>query len=165
MHVESTTIYYLEMRDSKALNSIDDSKGLSVIEAEIDCFQLNKFLYEYVGKPWQWQDKLLLSDDEWQAYVSQAGLRTWVAYYKGAIAGYFELFTGTDNNTEIMYFGLAEDFIGRGFGGYLLSEAIKTAWTIQGAKRVWVHTCSLDHPSALKNYESRGFTRYKTETE
>lgn len=72
----------------------------------------------------------------------------------------------TDNgNTEIAYFGLAAPFIGRGFGGYLLSEAIKCAWQIPSTRRVFVHTCTLDHESALRNYQARGLKVYKEETE
>mgnify|MGYP001605807776 FL=1 len=66
---------------------------------------------------------------------------------------------------EIAYFGLAEDFIGRGFGGYLLTRAIESAWAWEGTRRVWVHTCTLDHPSALNNYMSRGMQIYKKEIE
>ena len=68
-----------------------------------------------------------------------------------------------DGSVEIVYFGLAPAFIGKGFGGYLLSCALKAAWAIPGAKRVWLHTCTLDHPNAIKNYEARGLTMYKRE--
>ncbi|MFD2176016.1 GNAT family N-acetyltransferase [Veronia pacifica] len=162
---EAVTTYYLEMTSPSDLKDKPDSKGLNVIEAEIDEFRLNKFLYEYVGGPWQWKDKLSLPDSAWAEYVSNPNLRTWVAYFKGAIAGYFELHAEDDGNTEIMYFGLAEAFIGKGFGGYLLSQAIQSAWSIPSTKRVWVHTCNLDHESALNNYRARGFTLCKTESD
>lgn len=163
--MSEVTIFYLEMNTEDELNAVESSNGLSVVEAEIDNFRLNKFLYQYVGEPWQWTDKLKLSDDEWRQYVDNPGIRTWVAYYRGSIAGYFELSQTENGDVEIMYFGLAADFIGKGFGGYLLSEAIKRAWSLEGVSRVWVHTCTLDHPSALKNYQARGFKIYKEETE
>lgn len=59
------------------------------------------------------------------------------------------------SEVEIAYFGLAPHFVGRGLGGALLTSAIEEAWRWD-ASRVWVHTCSLDHPSALRNYEARG---------
>lgn len=161
--MQEVITYYLEMKSEKELKGVEESNGLSVIEAEIDNYKLNKFLYQYVGEPWDWVDKLSLSDESWQRYVENPGLRTWVAYYKGSIAGYFEL-SVVGRDIELVYFGLAQAFIGKGFGGYLLSFAIKQAWGIDGAKRVWLHTCSLDHPNALKNYEARGFKLYKTET-
>jgi GNAT superfamily N-acetyltransferase len=163
--VTEITTYYLEMLDSSELKQIQDSNGLIVREAEIDAYPFNRFLYQYVGGPWQWTDKLKLSDEAWKAYVEDPGLRTWVAYFRGSIAGYFELHAAQDGNTEIAYFGLAPDFIGKGFGGYLLSQAIKNAWEIDTTKRVWVHTCTLDHPSALNNYKARGLKLYKTEVE
>lgn len=157
--------YHLEMTSITELNDKPDAKGLVVVEAEINAYQFNRFLYQYVGAPWQWTDKLSQSNGEWEAYVANPNLRTWVAYFKGAVAGYFELLTTNDGTTEIMYFGLAESFIGQGFGGYLLSQAIKQAWNIRSTKRVYVHTCNLDHASALKNYEARGFKIFKTEVE
>jgi len=172
--LDKVITYYLEMNRFEELKEVPASNGLSVAEAEIDNFRFNKFLYQYVGEPWQWVDKLGLSDETWQKYAENPGLRTWVAYFKGSIAGYFELsIVGRGDaskgqcveslDVEIMYFGLAAEFIGKGFGGYLLSRAVQEAWGIPGVKRVWLHTCSLDHPSALKNYEARGFRRYKQE--
>ncbi len=155
--------YYLEMTAASDLNEVRQSNGLAVIEAEIDNFRFNRFLYRYIGEPWKWTDKLRLSDDQWQQYVQNPDLRTWVAYFKGSIAGYFELLKTDNDEVQIAYFGLAADFIGRGFGGYLLSRAVKLAWAIPGTKRVWVHTCSLDHPNALSNYLARGFRLFKQE--
>jgi GNAT superfamily N-acetyltransferase len=154
---------FLEMHCADDVNAVVDSRGLSVIEAEIDNFRLNRFLYEYVGEPWQWVEKLEQSDAQWRDYVEDPGLRTWVAYCRGSIAGYFELSDPGDGNVEIVYFGLAPAFIGQGFGGYLLSCALQAAWAMAGAKRVWLHTCSLDHPNAVKNYEARGMTMYRQE--
>lgn len=151
------TIYYLEMSRADELIQSTRAADLSVIEAEIDNYRLNRFLYQLVGEPWQWVDKLKLTDGEWQRYVENPDLRTWVAYHRGSIAGYFELLKTADGSIQIAYFGLAPDFIGQGFGGYLLTQAIRQAWAIPGARRVCVNTCSLDHPGALDNYRARGF--------
>ena len=64
--------------------------------------------------------------------------------------------------TEISYFGLLEDYIGKGIGGYALSEAIKRSFE-KKINRVWLHTCTLDHPNALKNYIARGMRVFKKE--
>ena len=90
-------------------------------------------------------------------------LATWLAYLHGTPAGYFELETQPDDSVEIAYFGLLPQFIGQGIGGVLLTRAIESAWQM-GAERVWVHTCSLDHPQALKNYQARGLQIFKTVT-
>ena len=98
-------------------------------------------------------------------FAENENLRTWVGYYKGSPAGYYELQQQDGGDVEIAYFGLAPRFIGKGFGGYLLSHAIKSAWNWEGTRRVWVHTCTLDHPTALQNYKARGLEVYKVETE
>ena len=99
---------------------------------------------------------------EWIDYVESDSLRTYVAYYDGSPAGYFELRHDRLNDVEITYFGLAPKFIGRGLGGYLLTVALKQAWALS-PHRVWVHTCSRDHASALPNYQARGFKIYREE--
>jgi GNAT superfamily N-acetyltransferase len=157
------TIYHLEMKNSSALLAKDDSKGLQIRECEANQFQFNKFLYQLVGDKWQWFDKLAWSDESWRAYVEDSNLRTWVAYYDGVPAGYYELQRQEQGDVEIAYFGLAPDFIARGFGGYLLSRAISSAWAWEGTNRVWLHTCSLDHPDALNNYKARGMEIYRVE--
>ena len=157
------TTYYLDMKSPSWLTGKKESRGLRVSECEIKAYQLNRFLYHYVGGPWEWTDKLPWSDEEWRTYAESDNLRTWVAYYKGSPAGYYELqLHGGD--VEIAYFGLAPGFIGRRFGGYLLTQAIETAWAWRGTKRVWVHTCTLDHRNALENYKARGMKVYRTET-
>jgi hypothetical protein len=63
---------------------------------------------------------------------------------------------------EIAYFGIFKEFFGKGIGGYLLTDAILNSFKIK-INKVWVHTCTLDHPNALKNYLARGMTIFKTE--
>jgi GNAT superfamily N-acetyltransferase len=92
-------------------------------------------------------------------------LRTFVAYYDNSLAGYYELRRDDEGGVEIAYFGLLPEFIGRGLGGALLTSAIEEAWQMLSlVSRVWVHTCNLDHPAALANYQARGMAIYKQET-
>jgi len=158
------TTWYLEMNSIDEFREKRESNGLIIIEAEVKNFRFNRDLYQLVGVDWEWTDKLSMSDDEWQAYAEADDLRTWVGYCKGSIVGYFELDFRMHGDVEIAYFGLAPDFVGKGFGGFLLSQAIKAAWSGRGVKRVWVHTCNQDHPNALRNYEARGLKVYKNET-
>lgn len=87
----AVTTYYLEMNSPSELIEKTNSKGLNLVEVGVDQFKFNQFLYQYIGGPWKWTDKLSLPDDEWKQYVENPNLRTWVAYFNGAIAGYFEL--------------------------------------------------------------------------
>lgn len=152
--------YYLEMKSKDDLAVKTRPLGIDVIGVEIKNFRFNKFLYQLIGENWSWSEKLSQTDNEWRSYAEAANLRTWVAYVRGSIAGYYELQSQRDGSAELAYFGLAPDFIGKGYGGYLLSHAIQSAWALPGIVRVWVHTCTLDHPSALNNYQARGFIVY-----
>ena len=158
------TTYYLEMKSAADLIPKQQDKGLQIHEAEIKQFEFNRFLYQLVGRDWAWSDKLSWTDAQWRKFAESDDLRTWVAYCQGSPAGYYELQKQSGGDVEIAYFGLAPKFIGRGFGGYLLSRAIASAWQWEGTQRVWVHTCTLDHPQALRNYLARGLKIYHQET-
>jgi len=162
--MKEVTTYYLEMKDPSSLRGKESPAGLEIHESEVKQFQFNKFLYQFIGRTWEWTDNLSWSDDQWKAYVESDDLRTWVAYYEGSPAGYYELQRQDGGDVEIAYFGLTPRFIGRGLGGYLLSHAVRSGWEWEGTRRIWVHTCTLDHPRALDNYKARGFEVYRVET-
>ena len=127
-------------------------------------YQLNKFFYKQIGKSHKWVDRLEWNDSNWIKYVSNKNVSTFVLKKKANIVGFFELIYHKDKSEiEIAYFGLLDDYIGEKLGGYMLSEAIKKSFSFN-IKRVWVHTCSLDHINALKNYLSRGMKIFKKET-
>ena len=128
-------------------------------------FQLNKFFYKNIGKKHRWTDRLVWSDNDWLKYVSNKKIETYILKINNDLAGYFELiFHSEIKEIEIAYFGLLEEYHNKKIGSYLLSEAIKKAFFRNKIKRVWVHTCTLDHENALKNYLARGMTIYKKET-
>ena len=127
-------------------------------------FQLNKFFYKNVGKKHHWVDRLNWTEDEWIKYTSDKKVKTYVLKKKKDLAGYFELIIHKDKNeVEIAYLGLLEEYLNKKLGSYLLSSAIKNSFLIK-PKRVWVHTCSLDHKNALMNYTARGMKIFKKET-
>lgn len=162
---EPITIYYLQMTSPDQLRGKPRPEGLEVVEAELKEYRFNRYLYQLVGEAWQWTDKLALPNEEWQRYSERDQLRTWVAYHRGSIAGYYELEQQEDGTVQIAYFGLAPGFIGMGFGGYLLTHALESAWSWGDTKEVRVHTCTMDHPGALNNYRARGMEIYRTEQE
>ena len=160
---KNVTTYYLEMHDPSQLRAkTTPVEGFQIIRCEVPLGVYNRFFYVTVGKKWEWFDKLSWSLEEWQAYAEKESVQTWVGYLHGTPVGYFELKKEANGDVELAYFGLLEQFIGQGLGGLLLSKAIECAWAM-GTSRVWVHTCTLDHPSALNNYQARGFKLYKSE--
>lgn len=134
----------------------------TLVRVEIPSPEFSRFLYTTVGAAYHWRDRLPWDDHRWRAHVTRPALETWVAYVAGAPAGYFELERQAEGDVEIAYFGLLPAFVGRGLGASLLAAAANRAWDA-GATRVWVQTCTLDHPHARSNYEARGFKVYKTE--
>jgi ribosomal protein S18 acetylase RimI-like enzyme len=156
---------YLEIKSLEDFKEVEAPSQFSFVELlNPKDFQLNKFFYKNVGKNHRWIDRLIWTDLNWIEYVSNKKLFTYVLKEKNEIAGYYELlFYENNKEAEIAYFGILEEYFGKKLGGYLLSEAIKNSFN-QGAKRVWVHTCSLDHENALKNYLARGMKVFKTET-
>ena len=161
-HIEVNRTY-LEMRDRFELNGakLDDQKIL--LEHLDDCsVELFRFLYAEVGKNYHWIDRLPWTDEEIAKYLLQPEISLWLMTYEDKTAGYFELRKCDDGSTELAYFGLMPEFIGRGLGKHLLTCAVEQAWA-DGAKRVWLHTCTLDDPAALPNYLKRGFRPFKTE--
>jgi len=156
---------YLEIKSLDELKEVKEpSKDYFVELADPKDFQLNKFFYKNIGKNFHWIDRLIWTDLNWIDYISNDQLFTYIIKDKSEIAGYFELlFNKQSKEAEIVYFGILQEYYGKKLGGYLLSEAIKNSFNL-GCERVWVHTCSLDHKNALKNYLARGMKNFKSET-
>ncbi len=155
---------YLEISSINELNAAEKkSVEYSVKLVDPIDFQLNKFFYKNVGKNHHWIDRLVWTDKQWAEYVFDERVKTYVLKNKDDLAGYFELILHNDKNeVEIAYLGLLEEYQNQKLGSFLLTEAIKNSFN-KGVKRVWVHTCSLDHKNALKNYLSRGMKIFKKE--
>jgi prephenate dehydrogenase/GNAT superfamily N-acetyltransferase len=115
-----------------------------------------RYLYREVGRPWHWIDRLPWADDRIRAHVSNPAIEIWLLTHDAVPAGFAELERATDGSVEIVYFGLLPDFIGRRAGRPFLEAIVGHAWD-GGTTRVWLHTCTLDHPRALTNYLAGGF--------
>ena len=131
---------------------------LALIQAEECPVSFYRYLYETVGTPWLWFERRLLSDADLAAEIGRPTTEIFVLHVGGVPAGYFELNVAADE-TELNYFGLVPDFIGRGLGPFLLQAAIDRAWS-RPIERFWVHTCTFDHPKALPLYQRLGFVVY-----
>ena len=156
---------YLEINSIEDLNKGTDPQdeySLNLLEPKN--FQLNKFFYKNIGKKHKWIDRLVWTENQWMDYVSSEKVKTYVLKYKGDLVGFFELiFHSEENEVEIAYFGILEEYQNKKLGSYLLSQAIQKSFK-RDINRVWVHTCSLDHKNALNNYIARGMKIFKTET-
>ena len=156
---------YLEINSLTELNSsAASSNDYSVKLIDPVDFEINKFFYKNIGKRHQWVDRLSWTNKQWIEYTSDKKLKTYILQKNDDLAGYFELISHTEiNEVEIAYLGLLEEYQNKKLGSYLLSSAIRNSF-LNNPKRVWVHTCSLDHKNALNNYISRGMKIFKKET-
>ncbi len=157
--------YYLEINSIKNLNQVKSpEKNLVLEKVEPPNIELNKFFYKNVGKNHRWVDRLVWDNLKWISYLENKNVQTYILKLNKDLVGYFEIIQDFSlNNFEIAYFGILDDYIGKKFGGFLLSEAIKICFELK-SKKVWVHTCSLDHKHALKNYLNRGMKIFKEES-
>jgi GNAT superfamily N-acetyltransferase len=157
------TIRYLEMTSRAELRPARRALvAYEIRRAEIPCPELSRFFYTAVGGDWLWVDRLPWKYEQWLEWVSRPGYEMWIASVKGTPAGYFELDATVDGEVELAFFGLLPQFMGLHLGGSLLTDAIERAWRT-GVNRIWLHTCSFDHPGAVNNYLSRGFRLVRTE--
>lgn len=120
-------------------------------------------LYDAVGAAWLWWERRRMSDADLAAILGDPAVEVAVLRAGGAMAGYAELDRRRAGEVEIAYFGLTPAFIGRGFGRYLMAATLRAAWT-PAVTRVWLHTCTEDHPGALAFYQRSGFYAYRAET-
>jgi ribosomal protein S18 acetylase RimI-like enzyme len=158
-------------RNYLEINSLNDLKetrltqnGFSFEKVEPENFQINKFFYKNVGRKHHWVDRLVWTDKNWIDYTTDNKVKTFIVKKHDDLVGYFELiYHEEQNEVEIAYLGLLEEYHNKKIGSLLLSTAIKNAF-LEKPQRVWVHTCSLDHKNALKNYIARGMKIFKKET-
>ena len=126
-------------------------------------FQLNKFFYKQIGIDHFWRDRLLWCDKEWLKYVTNKNLETHILKKSDDFVGFYEQEYHPENNeVELINMGILKNFRGLKLGSTLLNHAIASA-SRKNPKRMWVHTCSLDHKHALQNYKSKGFEIFKEE--
>jgi ribosomal protein S18 acetylase RimI-like enzyme len=154
---------YLEMKEQGLFRPSSGYESLlSIKEISNDAY-LNFVLFAAVGLPWRWYSRLSWSIEEWNAYFHQHHIRTFLGFRQSDLVGYFELEFTESKHTELKFFGLMPQYIGRGLGGALLSHAVEEGWK-HDTTRLWLHTCDLDSEAALNNYISRGFKVYKEES-
>jgi len=146
----------LEMADPTMLRPARAPKvDVRLMAADRPAPQVSKWFYTLVGADWHWVDRLVWTDEQWLRWVDRPEHHLTTAWVDGVPAGYFEL-EQQSTSVELAYFGLTSHFIGQGLGGWLLTEALQRAWSVPAVERVWLHTCSLDGPNAVANYEARG---------
>jgi GNAT superfamily N-acetyltransferase len=156
-------ITYLQMFSRPVQIMPPPREDLQVIQAKRPTISYYRYLYDAVGTPWQWRSRKKLSDAELAAIIHDPLDEVHVLHVDGVPAGFAELDRCQPGEIELVQFGLTPEFIGQGLGKYFLHWTIERAWSYQ-PRRFWLHTCTLDHPRALANYQKAGFAIYHVET-
>lgn len=122
-------------------------------------------LFRAVGAPWLWFSRLVLAEAELRRILDDPAVEVYAARdSRGAEIGMVELDFRVPGHCALAYFGLVPDRTGAGIGSAMMAQTLALAWR-DGVKRVWVHTCTLDHPAALGFYRRHGFVPYKRTVE
>ena len=159
--------YFLEIKDFSNPIDLNIPKDYQILLDEKKDFQLNKYFYKQIGADHYWRDRLTWSEKEWFKYVQNKNLETHILIIgKGVnedLVGFYEQeYHPGSNEVELINMGILKEFRGLKLGSMLLNHAIASA-SRKNPKRMWVHTCSLDHKHALQNYKSKGFEIFKEE--
>ncbi|MCA9008666.1 MAG: GNAT family N-acetyltransferase [Planctomycetaceae bacterium] len=162
MEMVETTVYSLEMRVPSNRMVPAPREGLSVVHLTTATVEFYRPLYNAVGKKYRWLSRRKMTDEQLAALLCEPKNELHVLYVDRTPAGFAELDRFQPDEIELVQFGLTEDFMGQGIGKWFLQEIIDTAWSYR-PERLWLHTCTLDHPAALPNYIKAGFVLYKQE--
>jgi GNAT superfamily N-acetyltransferase len=153
------SIIYLEIvpRDWTRCGVVPDA-GIEVAPVIAPTVAFYRDLYDRVGRPWLWYERRVLTDRALASILATPTHELHVARRAGDLVGYFELLAG-----EIVFFGLAPDYIGRRIGPWLLDRAIERGLSL-GHSRLTLNTNTLDHPRAFDTYRKAGFRIVRRET-
>jgi GNAT superfamily N-acetyltransferase len=168
MQVTRTYLQLNHRAQMQPAGAAADFPDLAIARAPRPEPSLYRLCYRAVGEAFHWRDRWDWTDDDIRRHLATPDILLFVATRaqtkkKAQLAGWYELRrVREDDSAEIAYFGIVRAEFGRGLGRYLLTRAVQDAWALNPA-RVWLHTCTLDHPNALPNYLARGFTPYRTE--
>jgi GNAT superfamily N-acetyltransferase len=121
-------------------------------------------LYRRVGEGWLWFSRTRMSDAELAATVQSPSVEVYALAHEGRDEGLLELDFREPGLCEIVSFGVTEELVGTGAGRWLMNRALELAWS-RPVSRIWLHTCSFDHPAALAFYQRSGFRAFRRQVE
>jgi GNAT superfamily N-acetyltransferase len=155
-------VVYLEMREM--VTRPDPARAKLTLEPLPRDAATYRELFRRVGQDWLWSGRLRLSDAELEALLADPDVEIFALVAGGERIGVMELDFRVKGECELAYFGLVPGAIGRGAGRFMMNEAVSRAFA-RPIARLFVHTCSFDHPGAVRFYESSGFEPYKLAVE
>ena len=161
--IELTT-WYFEMHAPPERQAAVAPEGLEIVRAVEPPIHFYRDLYDTIGSPWVWWERKRQSDAQVLAEIHAPGVELWVPYFQGVPVGMSEIDFRKDGEAFVAYFGILPEYCGRGWGRDLIDWSIGHAFA-RGVGRLWLHTCSLDSPAAVRTYTAAGFTQYDVKIE
>jgi GNAT superfamily N-acetyltransferase len=161
----ATVVTYLEMtrRPSRhILAQVQPAFHLRRIDgASLDAYRA---CFRRVGEDWLWFSRLVMPDEELRRILDDPSVTALILRQGKRSIGLLELDFRQAGECEIAFLGLAAEAIGRGLGRMLMDRALVLAWA-KPIRRLWIHTCGFDHPTALGFYRRCGFRPYASAVE
>lgn len=153
-------VTYLEMRTPPPDAAAPTTSDFAVRRLNQPDLGWYRQLYRAIGENWLWFSRLRLPDDELRAILHDPAIDIYVLSHTGADVGLLEFDRRHMPDIEISFFGVTQEMIGKGAGRALLQHCLPLAWE-HNPERVWLHTCTSDHPGAMAFYLKFGFVPYK----
>ncbi len=156
----AAVVTYLEMRSPllhAASPTMRDYKIRRAPDADLEWYRR---LYREIGGPWLWFSRLRMTDDQLRAVLHDPGVDVFVLSHNGVDTGLLEFDRRRFPDIEILYLGVTPALVGKGAGRALLEHCLPLEWAYR-PNRIWLHTCTWDHPKALEFYIQAGFVPYK----
>ena len=153
-------VTFLEMRARPKLRPQPVMAALRLDHWQAPTRDQYRQLFRDVGAPWLWASRLAMADEALEAILQSPDVEVHAACRRnGTAVGILELDFREAGQCEIAFFGFVPGMTGKGFGTWLMAHALTLAWR-KGIERVWLHSCTLDHPNAIGFYERQGFKTY-----
>ena len=159
----AAVVTHLEMTARPALRP-DPPAAWSLRRVETPGLDWFRDLYRRVGEEWLWFSRLQMTDEELAAIIQSPLVEVYALVQDGRDEGLLELDFREPGQCELAFFGVTSKLIGSGAGRWLMNRALERAWS-RPVSRVWVHTCTLDHPGAVAFYQRSGFRPFRRQVE
>ena len=160
----TTVVTYLEMTEPAPATRPWPEGDFRIERLRRPSVRFYRYLYDAVGGDWLWVNRKFEPDATLKAELDDPWVEVHLLSEGGVPAGYGELDRRREGEVKVQYFGLVPEAVGRGLGRWFLQQITTRAWRSR-PRRVWVHTCDLDHPRALANYQACGFRIFDQKTE
>ena len=156
----AAVVTYLEMRAPRAVEPHPTMSEFAIRRVEKADLDWYRRLFRDIGAPWLWFSRLRMTDDQLRAILHSSQVDVFVLSHNGVDGGLLEFDRRHMPDIEILYFGVAPSLIGKSAGRALLEYCLPLEWAHR-PQRIWLHTCTWDHPKALAFYLKAGFVPYK----